>query len=183
MHDVSEITRQSQARSSAFREQRRQLEAELNKLERDAGIDAAASARMYDSLNPPPNGPGITTRDYRSLLDSLSDSLGPLSPPFYPSFDDILPSRHSDDSLAAHGDGRNYRALLDRIASQNERINNIIADSRFYSSRSARGLGRQSNEVANPNGPPAFMGNPTAPLGGQFSCLPGASPPFGNDLA
>lgn len=69
-------------------------------------------------------------RDIRALLDGLSDSLASLDLPSVRAYDTPssrrIAERYSDDS---RGEGRNFRALLDRIA-QTER--DFMTD-RYYS--------------------------------------------------
>ncbi|KDR83952.1 hypothetical protein GALMADRAFT_219779 [Galerina marginata CBS 339.88] len=135
------------------------------------------------------NAPQIDARnrrDIRVLLDELSDSLASLDLPSVRAYEDVSSTHRGQNTPhgASQDEGRNFRALLDRIA-QSER-DFMASDRLYYSQPSSAGnptTGAHNNW--NPTGPAPVIGNPASPQGPLFpsDSRLNVVPQFGSDLA
>ena len=90
------------------------------------GIDAVRP-KIYESREISGTESGFN-RDIRALLDAVSDSLASLDLPSLRAYESAPPHRGHEDS--GNEEGKDFRALLDRMTTQNNRI--ILGDP-FYS--------------------------------------------------
>jgi len=92
------------------------------------GIDAT-QPRIYESGMQVLETESGSNRDIRALLDTLSDSLASLDLPSLRVYESAPPHQLQERADGGNEEGRNFRALLDRMATQKNR--DILMD-RFY---------------------------------------------------
>ena len=93
----------------------------------------ATQPRIYESGRQLPETDNGSSRDIRALLDSMSDSLASSDLPSLRVYESAPPHpRHKrDDSGNGNEEGRNFRALLDRMTTTTQKNREILMD-RFY---------------------------------------------------
>ena len=92
------------------------------------GVDAARP-RIYESGREMSETESGSNRDIRALLDAVSDSLASLDLPSLRAYESAPPRRGHALEDSGNEEGKNFRALLDRMTTQKNR--NILGD-RFY---------------------------------------------------
>ncbi|KAF8165526.1 P-loop containing nucleoside triphosphate hydrolase protein [Crassisporium funariophilum] len=114
----------------------RDVRALLDALSESAPRVDNRSNRIYESGNQRHETEVRTSRDIRALLDAVSDSLTSLDLPSVRAYEPA-PSYHHRDGPTREGEpdeGKNFRALLDRITSERDR--DMLADKIFHPQRS-----------------------------------------------
>jgi transitional endoplasmic reticulum ATPase len=129
------------------------------------GIDAARP-RIYESGREISGTESGSNRDIRALLDAVSDSLASLDLPSLRAYESAPPHRGHALENSGNEEGRNFRALLDRMTTQKNRI--ILGDP-FYPPRpppkeynpSTRGPGYRHPGAPSPSSSQPIMSLPT----------------------
>jgi len=140
----------------------------------------ATQPRIYESGRQLPETDNGSNRDIRALLDAMSDSLASSDLPSLRVYESAPPHpRHErDDSGNGNEEGRNFRALLDRMTTTTQKSREILMDRFYYPPPKEYNLSTSGQGCRHPGAPTPSSEPILSPLKNQST-----GPTAGTNLA